>query len=86
MIEKNMVNAICYKLDKPIIYNEGTQYEKKCDTFLAYYGDSDINKAQEEVDRINQGLIPILFNGQKADIEHKTYFVNVQEAIDTRFD
>ena len=79
-----MVNAICYKLDTPIIYNEGTPYEKKCDTFLAYYGNRDYAKAQEEVDKINQGIIKTI-NGQPTDIEHRHYFINIQPAIDTMY-
>ena len=80
-----MVNAICYKVDKPIIYNEGTPYERRFDTFLAYYGNRDYAKAQKEVDEINQGIITTLPNGQSTDIEHRHYYVNIQPAIDTMY-
>lgn len=34
MRERKIVYTVCYKNDVPTIYNEGTEYEKSCDTFL----------------------------------------------------
>ena len=46
--------VICYKRREPIVYNKGTQYERSCDTFLAYYTYKSVIDAQAEVDAINK--------------------------------
>lgn len=83
-----LVNAICYKVKKPVIYNEGTIWEKSCDTFLARYGGS--KEATEK-------QIALLNSDESAKAEFCAkqrliadeiayFFLNVQEEIDTRGD
>lgn len=45
---------VCYKTRQPVIYNKGTQWETRCDTFLSYYTYKSVIDAQREVDEINQ--------------------------------
>jgi len=78
-----MMTTICYKTIKPVVYNEGTEYEKKNDTFLAYYTCADKEKAQYEVDTLNTTKPSTLFNGQKIDwTEIDFFFVDEQELFD----
>lgn len=49
-------NVICYTTKKPVIYNKGTAYEKRCDHFLLKYFYGDDTQAQQEVDKLNKML------------------------------
>lgn len=73
--------VICYKQHTPTIYNKGTQWEKTCDTFLAYYTFKTPEEAQKECDIINATKPERLFNGELAKCDERTYFVSEQEEM-----
>lgn len=64
-----MSTVICYKLDTPIIYNEGTKWEKSCDTFLECYVRGDKDFAQKKCDELN------------ASATDRIYFLDEQEEM-----
>ena len=81
-----LVNAICYKVKKPVVYNKGTVWEKSCDTFLACYGGS-AEYTQRKVNKLNSNI----FAKAQFCAEHRLvasdidyFFVNQQEEIDTK--
>ena len=76
-----MMNAICYKVKNAIVYNKGTKYEAKHDTFLAYYTTSNDVDAQAEVDKLNSEMPMVLPNGMKAPEDVEMYFLNKQEEM-----
>ena len=76
-----MMNAICYKVKTPIVYNKGTEYETVCDEFLAYYTRKNNEEAQAEVDWLNTTKPEKLFNGEPALCEERTYFLSKQEEM-----
>ena len=45
--------TICFKLNTPIIYNEGTEWEKREDTFLEKYIFGDEEFALNELNKLN---------------------------------
>lgn len=65
-----MTTTICYKLNTPIIYNEGTEWEKSCDTFLECYC-VNTELAHKKVAELN------------ATATDRVYFVDAQEMFDT---
>ena len=70
-----MMNAICYKTNKPVIYNKGSRYEKSCDTFLAFYTHLNFEDAKALAEKMNN-------DPKKSENgEIKTYFVNQQEEM-----
>lgn len=73
-----MATVICYKTNKPTIYNKGTVYETSCDTFIAYYTFKTVDEAQKEVDEINRTKPERLWNGELARCDERTYFVSEQ--------
>lgn len=75
------MTVICYKTKKPEVYNAGTPYETREDTFLAYYTYKSKEEAQKECDDINTNKPQYLFNGQLADCDNRTYFVSEQEEM-----
>ena len=81
-----LINAICYKLKTPIVYNKGTRYEKSCDTFLACYGGS-MEAAQRKVDKLNNNIfVKAQFCAEHRLIANSIdyFYVNTQEEFDTR--
>lgn len=81
-----MINAICYKLKTPIVYNKGTRYEKSCNTFLACYGGS-MEATQCKVNQLNNDTTA----KEEFCAEHRLvassidyFYVNTQEEFDTR--
>lgn len=76
-----MMTVICYKTHEPVVYNKGTKYEKKHDTFLAYYTHKSKEEAQKEVDRLNSEKPERLWNGELAHCDERTYFVSEQEEM-----
>lgn len=80
-MKKNLRTVVCYKQHVPTIYNQGTQWEKSCDTFLAYYTYKTVAEAQTEVDRINTEKPERLFNGELALCNDRTYFISEQEEM-----
>ena len=74
--------VICYKLRKPVIYNKGTQYERSCDTFLAYYTYKSVIDAQADVDEMNKNKLVKDFRGLPIDWDSIEYFfVHQQEEM-----
>lgn len=72
------MTTICYRLDEPVIYNEGTPYEKKCDTFLhCYLYSSTIAEAQNFCDKLNSGEIV----NSDYPTEGRTYYAHEQEEM-----
>ena len=66
------VNSICYKTKEPVIYNEGTQWEKSCDEFLAFQcGGWTVEEAQAFCDEHNAmdgwGDLPRYYKGVEWD-------------------
>lgn len=76
-----MAIVICYKTKTPVIYNKGTQYEKKIDEFLAYYFHGTMEQAKEVVEKLNNEKPEKLFNGLPADCGNRTYFIHEQEEM-----
>ena len=66
-----MSTVICYKLHKPLIFNEGTKYEKKEYTFLECYvfGADAKERAQAKCDTLNK------------TVTDRIYFVSEQEEM-----
>lgn len=69
-----MANALCYKNRIPTVYNAGTKWEKKHDTFLALYVSNDDAKAQAIADELNKNKPDRLPNGQPIDWNNVEYF------------
>ena len=76
-----IVNTICYKIKTPRIYNKGTTYEKRCDTFLTCYGYNDPEANKRYVDSINKD--PEKFRAfckeQRLNPEEIEYFYHHQQ-------
>lgn len=70
--------AICYKAKTPIVYNEGTKYERRCDEFLAYYTGKNRVDAEKEAERLTKEKPNKWFNGCVAP-EVEYYFVVDQD-------
>lgn len=70
--------AICYKRKTPVVYNEGTQYERRNDEFLAYYTGKNKEDAEREAERLTKEKPERWFNGTLAP-EVEYYFVVEQE-------
>lgn len=82
-----MANTICYKLKKPVIYNQGTRYEKKKNTFLACYGYDDIEDHNARLHELNtnEKAKKEFCEYYRIDINNVEYFFNnVQDEFDTR--
>ena len=77
------MTVICYKTKVPTIYNKGTKYESRCDTFLSYYVYKTKEKAQIECDEINRTKPNKLWNGKEIDWNKIDYFyVDEQEMME----
>lgn len=82
-----MVNTICYKLKTPIIYNKGTKWEKKEDTFLVCYGYTNIidhNAKLKELNTDEQAKEDFCNKHRLKANEIEYFFNNVQDEFDTR--
>lgn len=55
-------NVILYTLKNPVIYNEGTQWEKKEDTFLLCYTPYKDDEINEIVDELNASKADSVLN------------------------
>ena len=74
--------VICYKTTEPTYYNKGTENEKACDTFLAYYTYKTIEEAQAECDKLNAEHPEKLWNGERINWAKVAYFfINEQEEM-----
>lgn len=51
-----MYNVICYRTKEDVVYNKGTEYESRCNTFLYQYTSMDMDYAQTQVRKLNQML------------------------------
>ena len=77
-----MYNVICYVLKNPIIYNEGTKWEEKEDTFLFCYTPLDDDEIVKVVDELN-ATKPATYKNREIDwekIDHLT--INKQPVFD----
>jgi len=80
-----MMTTICYKTKEPTYYNKGTEWEKSCDTFLAYYTCKTMEEAEVETEEMNRTHPTHYSNGLPIDWEKIDYFfVDEQEMFDTR--
>ena len=78
------MTTINYKTRKPVIYNEGSEWEKSCDTFLAYYTCKSAEEAQAEVDEMNKTHPTHFSNGERIDWDKIEYlFIGEQELFDS---
>lgn len=78
------IPVICYKLNTPVVYNKGTQYEKSEDTFLLRYAPTDENARNAEIDRLNALAVGEYIDRYKHDKKvDGVYFVKYQEPFDT---
>lgn len=74
--------VICYKAKTPVIYNKGTKYEKREDTFLSYYTYKTVEEAQREVEALNANKPAKLWNGERIDwTKIDSFFVSEQEEM-----
>ena len=66
-----MRTIICYKLHNPLVFNKGTKYEKREDTFLEcyVYGDDSEEKAQAKCDELNK------------TVTDRVYFISKQKEM-----
>ena len=51
-----LYNVICYKTKEDVVYNKGTQHEKRCNTFLYRYTTNNMDDATARVKELNQML------------------------------
>lgn len=81
-----LINAICYKVKTPVVYNKGTIWEKSCNTFLACYGGSTEATAKQiellNTDEAAKAQFCAAHRLIADSIDH--FFLNIQEEIDTR--
>lgn len=76
------MTVVCYKTKEPVIYNEGTRYEKRYDTFLAYYSYEQPSAAERAVEKLNTEHPAKLWNGEPIDWNFIDYFyVDEQEPM-----
>lgn len=67
------MTTLLYKTKKPVIYNKGTIYEKREDTFLhSYYRTQE--EAQKYVDELNTTHPDKAWNGEKINWDEIDYF------------
>ena len=77
-----MMTVICYKTIEAVYYNKGTEYEKRCDTFLAYYTGKTVEEAQKECDRLNKEHPEKMPTKEPINWQKIAYFfVNEQEEM-----
>lgn len=58
---------VCYKLNTPIVYNAGTQWESKQDTFCQGYAPADKNQQAAIIEKLNK------------EATDRVYFIEYQE-------
>lgn len=79
------MTTINYRTKEPVYYNKGTEYEKCCDTFLAYYTCKSIEEAKASVEKLNTTHPTHLFDGSPINWSEVDYFfVDEQEMFDTK--
>lgn len=69
--------VINYKVNKPIVYNKGTKWEKRFDTFLYRYCENE-DEARREVARMNKVIDKV----DRLGNEINYYFVHQQEEME----
>lgn len=75
-------NVITYTTKNPVIYNEGTQWEKKEDTFLFCYTPLNDDEIVKVVDELN-ATKPTNYKGHHIDWEEIAYLgINKQPVFD----
>jgi len=68
------MRTICYKLNTPVVYNKGTEWETTCDTFLECYISGTDEEIQKRIEKMNK------------EVNDRVYFMDEQEMFDTRGD
>lgn len=77
-----MMNTVCYKTRKPVVYNEGTKYETTCNTFLAYYSGKNRTELENYVNMVNAEKPETVEIFGKVDWnEIECFFINEQEQM-----
>lgn len=76
MLNEEKEYCVCYKLSKPMLFNNGKTEEW---TFLAYFMGTDKAKAQAEVDRLNKERPDHWFNGDKVPENIDYYYLDESE-------
>ena len=67
--------VICYKTLRPMIINEGTEYEKRVSTFLFCYCDTiDLERAKSICNLLNTQKPSKLWNGREINWDEIEYF------------
>ena len=66
--------AICYKQKTPKTIGKGTRWERKEDTFLAYYTGSTLAEAKAEAMELNTYRPQFLLTGEFARCDERVYF------------
>lgn len=75
-------NVITYTLKNPVIYNEGTKWEKKEDTFLFCYTPLNDDEIVKVVDELN-ATKPTNYNNRPIDWEKIAYLgINKQPVFE----
>ena len=77
-----MMNTICYKTKEDVVYNKGTKYETKCNEFLYKYTYKDKEKANAEIDALNEMLKAGVEKYDGLEMNNiKEFFLNEQEEM-----
>lgn len=73
---------VAYKLREPKVYNKGTKYETKEDTFLAWYTEKNKEVVEKEIKKLNEEKPERQPNGKKINWDEiEYYFVDEQEEM-----
>lgn len=67
------MTTLLYKTKEPVVYNKGTSYEKKEDTFLHSYCRTQ-EEAQKYADELNNTHPDKTWNGEKINWDKIDYF------------
>ena len=77
-----MMNTVCYKTRKPVVYNKGTKYETTCNTFLAYYSGKSRTELENYVNMVNTEKPKTVERFGKVDWnEIECFFIKEQEQM-----
>ena len=75
-----MYNVICYVLKNPKVYNEGTKWETKEDTFLFCYTNLEDNEIKKVVDELNTTK-PATYKGELIDWNKIAYLTTNKQEV-----
>lgn len=69
-----MHNVVCYKTKEDVVYNRGTLYESRCNTFLYQYTSKDMAQAKAHVEELNKMLADGAGHFDGLDLTRIAYF------------